>query len=83
MEKFNQKHLKIKQGIDLISCQNTCMCLIWIRPKNKQYGGENSKSNRFFFRWVKDTTISWPVHAKVQIKNQVVAINTTSETAIC
>lgn len=37
----------------------------------------------FFFRWVKDTTISWPVHAKVQIKNQVVAINTTSETAIC
>lgn len=58
------------------------MCLIWIRQKNKQYGEENSKPNKFFLDESK-TTISWPVHAKVQIKNQVVAINTTSETAIC
>lgn len=58
------------------------MFLIWIRQKNKQYGEENSKPKNFFLDESK-TTISWPVHAKVQIKNQVVAINTTSETAIC
>lgn len=59
------------------------MCLIWIRQKNKQYGEKNSKPNNFFSLDESKTTISWPVHAKVQIKNQVVAINTTSETAIC
>lgn len=35
LEKFNQNTLKkLNKRIDLISCQNTFMCLIWIRPKN-------------------------------------------------